>query len=135
VLVWREGTVNSIWVIPVISGILILGLIGFSQEAFAGEPQFLTYVADDPDNADEVLSAGDILTITFNEATNATAGAAISQAEINLNFTDGGDGSYFEDIVNYEGKSEWIEIGSDRILFYLADHQDQINIIDVLSRF
>jgi len=27
--------VNSIWVIPVISGILILGLIGFSQEAFA----------------------------------------------------------------------------------------------------
>ncbi|MCH8833025.1 MAG: hypothetical protein IIA81_01885 [Thaumarchaeota archaeon] len=45
------------------------------------------------------------------------------------------NGSYFEDIVNYEGKSEWIEIGSDRILFYLADHQDQINIIDVLSRF
>ncbi len=41
----------------------------------------------------------------------------------------------FEDIVNYEGKSEWIEIGSDRILYYLADHQDQIDTIDVLSSF
>ena len=44
-------------------------------------------------------------------------------------------GSYFEDIVNYKGESEWIEIDSDRILYYLADHQDQIDTIDVLSRF
>ncbi len=43
--------------------------------------------------------------------------------------------SFFEDIVNYKGKSEWIEIDSDGILYYLADHQDQINTIDVLSRF
>ncbi len=45
------------------------------------------------------------------------------------------NGAYFEDIVNYKGKSEWIEIDSDRILTYLADHQDQIDTIDVLSRF
>ncbi len=45
------------------------------------------------------------------------------------------NGSYFEDIVNYKGKSEWIEIDSDRILYYLSDHQDQIDTIDVLSRF
>ncbi len=45
------------------------------------------------------------------------------------------NGSCFEDIVNYKGKSEWIEIDSDRILHYLADHQDQIDTIDVLSRF
>ncbi len=45
------------------------------------------------------------------------------------------NGSYFEDIVNYKGKSEWIEIDSDRILHYLADYQDQIDTIDVLSRF
>ena len=45
------------------------------------------------------------------------------------------NGSHFEDIVNYKGKSEWIEIDSDRILYYLADHQDQIDTIDVLSRF
>jgi len=43
--------------------------------------------------------------------------------------------SFFEDIVTYKGKSEWIEIDSDRILYYLADHRDQINTIDVLSRF
>jgi len=45
------------------------------------------------------------------------------------------DGTIFEDIVNYKGKSEWIEIDSDRILYYLADNQDKINTIDVLSRF
>ena len=45
------------------------------------------------------------------------------------------DGSFFEDIVNYEGESEWVEIDSDRILYHLADHQDQVDTIDVLSRF
>ena len=45
------------------------------------------------------------------------------------------NGSFFEDIVTYKGKSEWIEIDSDRILYYLADHLDQIDTIDVLSRF
>ncbi len=45
------------------------------------------------------------------------------------------NGSFFEDIVTYKGKSEWIEIDSDRILDYLADHQYQIDTIDVLSRF
>ncbi len=45
------------------------------------------------------------------------------------------NGSYFEDIVSYKGKSEWIEIDSNSILYYLADHKDQIDTIDVLSRF
>ena len=45
------------------------------------------------------------------------------------------NGAFFEDIVNYKGESEWIEIDSDRILYYLADNQDKINTIDVLSRF
>ena len=43
--------------------------------------------------------------------------------------------AFFEDIVNYKGESEWVEIDSDRILYFLADHQDQIDTIDVLSRF
>lgn len=42
---------------------------------------------------------------------------------------------FFEDIVNYKGESEWIEIDSDSILYYLADHQDKIDTIDILSRF
>ena len=45
------------------------------------------------------------------------------------------NGILFEDIVNYKGESEWIEIDSDGILYYLAKHQDQINTIDILSRF
>jgi len=51
-----------------------------------------------------------------------------------LRLTDIND-AFFEDIVNYKGESEWIEIDSDGILYYLADHQDQINAIDILSRF
>ncbi len=45
------------------------------------------------------------------------------------------NGSYFEDIVSYKGKSEWIELDYNCILYYLADHKDQIDTIDVLSRF
>ena len=45
------------------------------------------------------------------------------------------NGSFFEDIVTYRGKSEWIEIDSDRFVDYLADHQYQIDTIDVMSRF
>ena len=48
---------------------------------------------------------------------------------------NGINGDVFEDIVNYKGKSEWIEIDSDGVLYHLADNQDKINTIDVLSRF
>jgi len=47
----------------------------------------------------------------------------------------GTNDAFFEDIVIYKGESEWIEVDSDGILYYLADHQDQINTIDILSRF
>jgi len=76
-----------LWIIAVSLTIILISIP--VQQAFAAEPQFLTYLADDPDDADNFLSAGDTLTITFNEATNATGGGAISQAEINANFTDG----------------------------------------------
>ena len=54
------------------------------------------------------------------------------KARLHLN---GINNTFFEDIVNYKGKSEWIEIDSDGVLYYLADNQDKINTIDVLSRF
>ena len=44
-------------------------------------------------------------------------------------------GRLFEDLVNYEGESEWVEIDSNGILYYLADNQDKIDHIDVYSRF
>jgi len=63
-----------------------------SQDAFAAEPAFSSFVADDPDDLDAVLSNGDTLTITFSEATNATNNGAISRAEMIANFTDGTGG-------------------------------------------
>lgn len=54
------------------------------------------------------------------------------KALVHLN---GINGAHFEDILNYKGESEWIEIDSDGILYYLADHQDQITSIDILSRY
>lgn len=63
-----------------------------TQEAFALEPEFSLFVADDPDDLDTILSNGDTLTITFSEATNATNNGVISRAEIIANFTDGTDG-------------------------------------------
>ncbi|MDH3395076.1 MAG: hypothetical protein OEL52_02860 [Nitrosopumilus sp.] len=44
-------------------------------------------------------------------------------------------GRLFEDLVNYAGESEWVEIDSNRILYYFADNPDKINNIDVYSRF
>ena len=45
------------------------------------------------------------------------------------------NGTFFEDIVNYKGESEWIEIDSDRILYYLADHQDHRYSKSILNSF
>ena len=75
---------NTLLVLAIFS----LGIMGFAmQNAFADPPEFTAFVADDPDNADTVYSNGDTLTITFDQATNATGGGAISQGEINANFT------------------------------------------------
>ena len=36
-----------------------------------------------------------------------------------------------EERVEYKGKSEWIEIDSTEILHYVADHQDQFDMLEV----
>ena len=36
-----------------------------------------------------------------------------------------------ENMVAYRGKSEWIEIDSDEILYYVSDHQDQFDMLEV----
>ncbi len=55
------------------------------DNAFAISPQISSYVANDPDDADNVYSDGDTLTITFNIPTNQSGTA--TQANINGNFT------------------------------------------------
>ena len=45
-----------------------------------------------------------------------------------------GPGDLFvEDYLPYFGESEWIEIDSDEITYYLADHQDKIDTIEILD--
>ena len=36
-----------------------------------------------------------------------------------------------ENMVAHKGKSEWIEIDSDEILYYVSDHQDQFDMLEV----
>lgn len=43
----------------------------------------------------------------------------------------GKDDTMIENIVAYRGKSEWIEIDSTEILYYLADNQDKIDTLEV----
>ena len=43
----------------------------------------------------------------------------------------GENGAFIEDVVAHSGNSEWIEIDSDEILHYIADHQDELDTIEV----
>ena len=44
-----------------------------------------------------------------------------------------GDNDLFvEDYLPYRGESEWLEIDSDEITYYLADHQDQLDTIEMM---
>lgn len=56
------------------------------NNAFAA-PGFSTAVADDPDNLDAIYSVGDTITITFDAATNATAGNTMNNVAVVANFT------------------------------------------------
>ena len=44
----------------------------------------------------------------------------------------GPDGLFVEDYLPYKGESEWLEIDSNEIAFYLADHQDQLDTIEIM---
>ncbi len=39
---------------------------------------------------------------------------------------------YVEDYIPYKGESEWLEIDSDEITYFLADHQDQLDTIEIM---
>ena len=43
----------------------------------------------------------------------------------------GPNGVYVEDFLNYRGQSEWIEIDSQTILYYVADHQDKFDSLEI----
>ena len=43
-----------------------------------------------------------------------------------------GPGDLFvEDYIPYKGESEWLEIDSDEITYYIADNQDKLDTIEI----
>ena len=44
-----------------------------------------------------------------------------------------GPGVSVEDFVEYRGESEWVEIDSSPITFYIADHQDQFDTLEIVE--
>jgi len=86
--------VDSTWAILVISSILILGLIGYSQEALAAVPTIVLFEANDPDNADTLFSVGDTILIRFSEGVNAANGGTMTAGEFAANFTIAGTAAF-----------------------------------------
>ena len=44
----------------------------------------------------------------------------------------GDDDLFVEDYLPYKGESEWVEIDSDEITYFIADHQDQLDTIEIV---
>ena len=44
----------------------------------------------------------------------------------------GPENLFIEDRLTYKGESEWLEIDSDIITYFLADHQDTSNVIEIM---
>ena len=40
---------------------------------------------------------------------------------------------FIEDYLPFKGESEWLEIDSDEITFYIADHQDKFDTLEVVD--
>ena len=47
----------------------------------------------------------------------------------------GPNGVMIEDLLPYKGESEWVEIDSDLITFYAADHHDQFDRLEIIDDF
>lgn len=45
----------------------------------------------------------------------------------------GKGGVFVEDYLPFKGVSEWIELDSTPITFYIADHQDQFDSLEILG--
>ncbi len=48
-----------------------------------------------------------------------------------VRLTGSGD-IFIEDYLPFKGESEWVEIDSDEITFYIADHQDKFDTLEVV---
>jgi hypothetical protein len=44
----------------------------------------------------------------------------------------GPGGLFVEDYLPFKGESEWLEIDSNQITYFIADHQDQLDTIEIM---
>ena len=44
----------------------------------------------------------------------------------------GPENLFVEDSLSYKGESEWLEIDSDIITYFLADHQNRLDAIEIM---
>jgi hypothetical protein len=49
-----------------------------------------------------------------------------------VRFTGPGD-VFVEDYLPYKGESEWVEVDSDEITYFIADHQDQFDTLEIMD--
>ena len=66
---------------------------------------------------------GKILKLPFEQKTKSE--------RVIVRLTGSGD-LFVEDYLHYKGESEWLEIDSDEITYFLADHQDQCDTIEIM---
>ena len=66
---------------------------------------------------------GKILKLPFEQKTE--------NERVIVRLTGPGD-LFVEDYLSYKGESEWLEIDSDEITYFLAEHQDQCDTIEVM---
>lgn len=45
----------------------------------------------------------------------------------------GSEDLFVEDYLPYWGESEWLEIDSDEITYFLADNQDKLDVIEIMD--
>lgn len=45
----------------------------------------------------------------------------------------GPDEIFVEDVLHYKGESEWLEIDSSVITFFVADHQDRFDAVEIMD--
>ena len=58
--------------------------------------------------------------------------AKVKKEKMIVRLTGPGD-IFIEDYLPYCGESEWLEIDSDEITIFIADHQDQFDTIEIID--
>ena len=87
----------------------------FGQVEFRGDPYKINL---------QVQRRGKVLRLPF--------GILPKKNKVVVRFSGPGE-IYVEDYLPYKGESEWLEIDSDIITHFVADHQDQFDSVEIMD--